>query len=272
MIHFSPAKINLGLHVLNRRADGFHNLRSVMYPIALCDIIEVHQLSETDIPFRFSQSGIKVETDPERNLCTRAWKLLSTEIKLPKVAVHLHKQIPVGAGLGGGSSNASTILKALNLLVSRPASPERVAELAGQLGSDCPFFLHDMPMMMEGKGDQLSPMNISLRNFYLVLLFPEINISTAEAYKAVNPAIPEKHLGELINSPVNRWKDVLINDFEKNIFRKYPVLKDLKSALYSAGATYSSMSGSGSSLYGIFEKPAKLPEDIQRYVIWKGPA
>jgi 4-diphosphocytidyl-2-C-methyl-D-erythritol kinase len=272
MILFSPAKINLGLHILERRKDGFHNLQSVMYPIALCDIIEIHQLPEDDIPVRFTQSGMKVETDPENNLCIKAWRLLSSEKALPNVAIHLHKQIPVGAGLGGGSSNASAILRGLNLLARSPASPERVAEIAAQLGSDCPFFLHDAPMLMESRGEKLSQVNISLRNFHLALLFPDINISTAEAYESVTPAFPKQNLRQVIHSPLNSWKELLINDFEKSIFQKYPVLQDIKSALYGAGATYASMSGSGSSLFGIFETPPGLPEDIKRYVIWKGMA
>lgn len=272
MIHFSPAKINLGLQILERRTDGFHNLRSVMYTTDLCDIIEINQLPEVDIPIRFSQSGIRFEADMEKNLCIKAWKLLASQIALPNVAIHLHKQIPVGAGLGGGSSNASTILKGLNRLASSPAPPEKMAELAGQLGSDCAFFLHDVPMMMEGKGELLSQVKVSLDTLYLVLLFPEIHISTTEAYGAVSPSTPEMDLRQLIEAPVNRWKDLIVNDFEKNVFLKHPLLKELKRSLYSAGAKFASMSGSGSSLYGIFETLPELPEDIQRYVIWKGPA
>jgi len=150
MIYFSPAKINLGLQVLERRKDGFHKLRSVMYPTGLCDIIEIHQLNDEKLPVRLTQSGIHFDSDPERNLCMKAWKLMASDRKLPPVAIHLHKKIPVGAGLGGGSSNASTILRGLNLLAGSPASTERLEELACQLGSDCPFFLQDEPMMMEG--------------------------------------------------------------------------------------------------------------------------
>jgi len=272
MILFSPAKINLGLQILEKRADGFHNLRSVMYPTALCDIIEIHQLAETDVPIRFSQSGIRIEADLAKNLCIKAWKLFSSERELPNVAIHLHKQIPVGAGLGGGSSNASNTLRGLNLLSGSPVPPERLATMAGQLGSDCPFFLHDVPMMMEGRGELLSQVRVSLFPFYLVLLFPEINISTAQAYEAASPALPERHLNQLIKAPINQWKEVLVNDFEKSAFQKYPLLKELKRSLYSAGAKFASMSGSGSSLYGIFESPPELPEDIRRYIIWNGPA
>jgi 4-diphosphocytidyl-2-C-methyl-D-erythritol kinase len=272
MILFSPAKINLGLLILERRADGFHNLQSVMYPTPLCDILEIHQLSEEDKPVRFSQTGIRFKGDLEKNLCIRAWDIMASEGTLPNVAIHLHKQIPVGAGLGGGSSNASTILKGLNLMASSPASPERLAELSARLGSDCPFFLHSNPMMMEGRGELLSPVKVSLDSFYLVLLFPEIQISTSEAYGTVSPAKPDLHLGQLIKAPLDQWKNSIFNRFEESVFPQYPLLKELKHALYRAGAIYASMSGSGSALYGIFESPPVLPEDIKPYIIWEGAA
>jgi 4-diphosphocytidyl-2-C-methyl-D-erythritol kinase len=272
MIHFSPAKINIGLQVLEKRDDGFHNLQSLMYPVALCDIIEINQLPTAESPLTFSQSGIRFDSDLEKNLCIRAWELVSAERKLPPVAIHLHKQIPIGAGLGGGSSNASTIISGLNQVLSSPLSPERLAGLAGQLGSDCPFFLHKVPMIMEGIGDILSPARISLKTLHLVILFPEIHISTAEAYRAVSPLQAETGIQELLKTPVARWKNLLINDFEKSAFTRYPELKFLKNSLYDAGAIYASMSGSGSSLYGLFKSPPVLPESVQKYVLWTGPA
>ena len=272
MIFFSPAKINLGLQILERRRDGFHELRSVMYPTALCDIIEIHQLSGSDRPFQFSQSGIRFDSDVEKNLCISAWKLLTAEAILPNVAIHLHKQIPIGAGLGGGSSNASITLKGLNQIADTPVSAERLAELAAQLGSDCPFFLHSEAMMMEGRGEVLSPVRLSLDTLYLIMLYPDIHISTAEAYGGVTPAYPELHLRKLIEAPCDRWKDLIKNDFEKSVFLRYPLLKELKNSLYDSGALYASMSGSGSSLYGIFKSPPELPENIQKYVIWAGQA
>ena len=272
MIYFAPAKINLGLQILERRGDGFHNLRSVMYPTGLCDIIEINQQIVEDNPVQYAQSGISFEADTEKNLCIKAWKLMASETDLPGVTIHLHKQIPVGAGLGGGSSDAASILRGLNQLARVPVTTERLQELAIQLGSDCPFFLHDVPMMMEGAGELLSMVNISLRPFYLVILFPEIHISTASAYSDVVPAIPELHLRQLIEVPVDKWKGSVRNDFEEYIFVKYPLLKELKRALYSAGAMYASMSGSGSSLYGIFETIPVLPAEIQNFLIWKGPA
>jgi len=270
MIYYSPAKINLGLQILERRNDGFHNLRSVMYPIPLCDIIEISQFPDQDIPIRFSQSGIRIEDHPDQNLCVKAWRLMSSEHTLPPVAIHLHKQIPVGAGLGGGSSNASIVLTGLNTLVNSPVSPGRLSELAGQLGSDCPFFLQKLPMMMEGRGERLSRVNVSLNTYYLVLLFPEIHISTAEAYAAVSPAMPDLHLRQLIEGPMDHWNDQVLNEFEKSAFIRYPLLETLKLTLYKAGALYASMSGSGSSLYGIFKTQPVLPEEIRKHVIWEG--
>jgi len=195
---------------------------------------------------------------------------MASEQMLPPVAIHLHKQIPVGAGLGGGSSNASTVLSGLNAISETPLPPGRLAELAGQLGSDCPFFLQKHPMLMEGRGELLSQVDVSLGSFYLVLLFPEIHIATAEAYKAVSPRKPELHLRQVIEGPVQGWKDRVFNDFEPSIFEGFPVLKRYKLALYRAGALYASLSGSGSSLYGVYEKAPVLPGEIRKHVIWEG--
>jgi len=270
MILFSPAKINLGLQILERREDGFHNLRSVMYPIGLCDIIEIHQLSAGNVPVRFSQSGISIDGDEDNNLCMQAWKLMASEHALPPVAIHLHKQIPLGAGLGGGSSNASTVLKGLNSLADSPATHESLADMAARLGSDCPFFLYDVPMLMEGRGQILSHLKPDFEPGYVVLLFPGIHISTAEAYAEVTPAIPDSDLRQLIESPVNQWKSGLVNDFEESAFKRHPLLRELKLGLYKAGAEFALMSGSGSALFGIFKSAPELPGKIREYVIWKG--
>lgn len=270
MIYHSPAKINLGLQIIERRGDGFHNLRSVMYPIPLCDIIEIGQLPGQEIPLSFTQSGILTDASEEQNLCVKAWKLMASEQSLPPVAIHLHKQIPAGAGLGGGSSNASTVLTGLNTLAGYPVPAEALAKLAGQLGSDCPFFLQKDPMMMEGRGEILSGVDLSLDPLYLLVLFPEIHISTAEAYASVSPSMPDRHLRELVRAPLNQWKGQVLNDFEASVFARIPLLGKLKLALYRAGAVYASMSGSGSSMYGLFETSPQLPEEIRKYVIWEG--
>ncbi len=272
MILFSPAKINIGLQILEKRKDGFHNIRSVMYPIGLCDILEIIALSEGSTPFLLSQSGISIDSDPESNLVTRAWRLLSGETYIPPVSIHLHKQIPAGAGLGGGSSNASVVLKALNHLAPKSLTQERLEVLAAQLGSDCPFFLHNSPMMMEGRGEILNQAGVTLDDSFLVLLFPGIHVSTAEAYDGIHPGIPDIPLEKLISKPPNLWKDLILNDFEETVAAKFPLIRELKKALYDAGAQYASLSGSGSSIYGIFREYPRLPGELKKYVIWEGNA
>jgi len=270
MILFSPAKINIGLQIIERRKDGFHNLQSIMFPVGLSDILEIRRSRVKGEAFRFSQSGIKFLTPGETNLCVSAWEHFSREATLPPVEMHLHKQIPVGAGLGGGSSNATTTLIGLNLLAGSPLAEGKLLEMSAQLGSDCPFFLHSKPMMMEGRGEILNPVSLPLDQCYLVLLFPGIHVSTADAYDGVKPVAPEVELGELIAKPMDQWKGSVMNDFERSVFEKYPELDRLKQDLYESGALYASLSGSGSSLYGFFTRMPELPEKLERHVIWKG--
>lgn len=272
MILFSPAKINIGLRIFERRADGYHNLQSVMYPLGLFDLLEIRMDDPRSHGLRFSQTGIPVEAGSGKNLCEKAFELMTHETTLPPVQIHLHKQIPVGAGLGGGSSNASYTLKGLNRITNKELSSERLHRLASRLGSDCPFFLHRQPMLMEGRGEKLNPSTVNLKGYYMVLLFPGIHISTAEAYAVVSPSSSGTDLGQLAAIPVERWRGSVVNDFEKEIFRRYPLLEELKTGLYSAGAIYASMSGSGSSLYGIFREIPELPAGLEKHLIWKGKA
>ena len=271
MIYFSPAKINLGLQILNKRTDGYHNIQSVMHPVGLCDILEINALPSADQTSLFSQSGIRFEGDQQDNLCIQALELFRKETQLPPIQMHLHKQIPVGAGLGGGSSNASTTLLGLNALADNPLTVKQLKELAAILGSDCPFFLDPQTMMMEGRGEILTPLFLSMEEIYLVLLFPEIHVSTQDAYAGVNPALPPQQLKELIKEPLSRWKELIENDFETSVFSSYPELGSIKNELYKSGAIYASLSGSGSSLYGLFKEKPTLPEGLQKYVIWEGP-
>lgn len=271
MILFSPAKINIGLHILARRIDGFHNLQSLMYPVGLSDILEIREAPDSSEALQFSQSGIHFESDFQSNLCVRAWSLLKAETTVPALEIHLHKQIPVGAGLGGGSSNASTVLRGVNQLAPKPVSEEVLMRLAGELGSDCPFFLKDAPQMIEGRGEILRPALPELQGLYLLLLFPEIHISTAEAYAGVQAAIPEYSLDQLISAPIRDWKKSIINDFEPSIFDRHPEIRGLKEALYDAGALYASLSGSGSALYGIFQERPQLSPSVEKYLLWSGP-
>ena len=271
MIHFSPAKINLGLQILEKRADGYHNLQSLMHPVGLSDILEIRASSNANQKLAYTQSGIRFEGDLEDNLCLQAWKLFREETRLPALQMHLHKQIPVGAGLGGGSSNASATLLGLNRIAEKPLTSTKLQELAASLGSDCPFFLDHRTMLMEGRGEILTPLPLNLEGIYLVLLFPSIHVSTSEAYAGVKPAIPKQLLKELIHEPVFRWKEQIGNDFETSVFNAYPQLASIKEALYLHGALYASLSGSGSSLYGLFKEKAPLPEELKRQVIWEGP-
>jgi 4-diphosphocytidyl-2-C-methyl-D-erythritol kinase len=272
MILFSPAKVNIGLHITGRRPDGFHNLQSVMVPIGLCDILEIRQIKSRKGGLHFSQSGIPVDGDQGKNLVEKAFEIMSRVSDLPPVEIHLHKQIPVGAGLGGGSSNASVTLKGLNQLMTNALSLEQLSQMATHLGSDCPFFLYQKPMFMEGRGEILSQVSIGLEGMTMVVLFPQIHLSTAMAYAGVEPLTPMTHLRELIAAPIEDWKELIINDFEKGVFQKYPELEIFKQGLYKSGAIYASLSGSGSSLFGIFPGMPHLPPRLSRFVIWKGEA
>jgi 4-diphosphocytidyl-2-C-methyl-D-erythritol kinase len=272
MILFSPAKVNIGLHITGRRPDGFHNLQSVMVPIGLCDILEIRKIKSHKGGLHFSQSGIPVDGDQGKNLVEKAFEIMSRVSDLPPVEIHLHKQIPVGAGLGGGSSNASVTLKGLNQLLTNALSLEQLSQMATHLGSDCPFFLYQKPMFMEGRGEILSQVSIGLEGMTMVVLFPQIHLSTAMAYAGVEPLTPMTHLRELIAAPIENWKELIINDFEKGVFQKYPELEIFKQGLYKSGAIYASLSGSGSSLFGIFPGMPNLPSHLSRFMIWKGEA
>ena len=272
MIFYSPAKINIGLRVTEKRGDGFHNLQSVMFPVGLCDLIEIMKEQGRGGKISLTRSGIPAGIPADRDLCFLAFERYNAINPLSSVRLHLHKQIPVGAGLGGGSSNASTTLKGLNMLAENPLPEERLHRLAESLGSDCPFFLYRGAMMMEGRGEILAPVSLNLGRMYLVLLHPGIHISTAEAYGEIRPARPEKRLDTLIRQTPEKWKELVKNDFEIPAFQKHPELKEMKEGLYTSGAVYASMSGSGSSLYGFFRKPPSLPGDLERLVVWRGDA
>ena len=243
-----------------------------MYPVGLNDFVEIREADPKSLPLTFSQTGIPVKEGSGKNLCEMAHEVYTQKRQLPPVEIHLHKQIPIGAGLGGGSSNATQVLKGLNQLTEDALSHDTLHEMAASLGSDCPFFLHDDAMMMEGRGELLSPSSIKLEGMWLVLLFPEIHISTPQAYAGVSPSQPDLHLKDLLKYPIQEWNEKIINDFEPGIFKIYPELAILKEQLYKSGALYASLSGSGSSLYGIFPGKPELPEDVLRHKIWEGKA
>jgi len=270
MILYSPAKINLGLHVLDKRSDGFHNIQTIMHLTGLSDILEIIKSNHDKQGLRFSQSGMELEPVSSKNLCISAWEAFQQEVGLPPLAMHLHKQVPVGAGLGGGSSNATFTLMGINRIMGNLLPMDTLHRMASSLGSDCPFFLHDRPMLAEGKGELLTPLELGLSGMKLILFHTGIHISTSDAYAGIGPSPGKMDLHELPQHPVQAWKEILFNDFEVPVFKRYPELDSLKRSIYAAGAIYASLSGSGAALYGIFEKEPDLPGEIQPTVLWEG--
>ncbi len=266
MISFPHCKINLGLHVVSKRSDGFHNIETCFYPVTRTDILEIILANE----FSFSQSGIKVPGSQEENLCVKAFHLLKKDFGIGNIKIHLHKIIPMGAGLGGGSSDAAFALRLLNTIFDLKISTTQLRDYASQLGMDCAFFIEDEPMLGTGRGEILSPVSVSLKNHYLVLVKPNVHVSTAEAYANILPRQPEIPIKEILKLPLKEWRAKLTNDFEKSIFKKYPIIRDVKEKLYSLGAAYASMSGSGASAFGIFEKPIDLKKDFFEMDYWSG--
>lgn len=249
MILFPNAKINLGLHVLDKRSDGFHEIESCMYPIPLCDILEIIPAQK----FFFVQTGISFPPSAEKNLCEKAYDLLSQNFNIPPVYIHLRKQIPSGAGLGGGSSDAAFVLKGLNELFSLNLSKETVEGLSAELGSDCPFFVANVPSIVRGRGEILSPINLDLKGTFLVLINPDIHISTKDAYAIVRPKKAANKLEEVLSYHRNEWKSSLVNDFQVPIAQNHPVISETIDFLYQNGAKYAAMSGSGSTIFGLFD-------------------
>ncbi len=273
MICFPNIKINLGLHVINRRTDGFHNIETVFYPVKFTDILEVIEANAQPEQIVFTASGLPVEGKIEDNLIVKAYNLLHTSIGLPKVKVHLHKIIPMGAGLGGGSSDAAYMITLLNQKFGLQLTVEQMESYAAQLGSDCAFFIQNTPTYAFGKGHELEPVQIDLSGYYLVLFQTGLHSSTATAYQNVRRRETfdsSNSLKEKLRVPVAQWKGIIENDFEYTVFRALPFLAELKSALYDSGALYASMSGSGSSMYALYEKKPQLPEKLRPYVCFEG--
>lgn len=254
---FPNCKINLGLHVVRRRSDGYHDLETVFVPVPLCDELEINP-SES---FSFSQTGIAIDCNPEDNIVVRAYRLLQREcgIRLPEVEISLRKKIPFGAGLGGGSSDAAFTLKMVDELYSLGIGSERLCTLAAKLGADCPFFIDNRPAFATGIGDCLTPLDFNpLAGHKLLLVKPDEAVSTAEAYGGITPRerrndIEPCNLAEAVARPVEEWARLIVNDFEATVFAKHPRLAAIKQTLYDTGALYAAMSGSGSTIYGIFE-------------------
>ncbi len=262
MLVFPTSKINLGLHITEKRTDGFHNIETVLYNTSWKDALEVVEGGQD---FDLEVSGLSINGAlKQENIVYKAYKLLLDRHKLPPIMVYLHKNVPMGAGLGGGSADAAFFIKALNEKFALKMSNHEVKELVSQLGSDCAFFIGNTPVLATQKGDVFEPVKLDLNQYFIIVVYPGINSNTKEAYAGVVPQKPKISLREIMNNePIENWKNVLVNDFEGPIFNKYPEVKNIKSLLYSKGAVYASMSGSGSAVYGIFkEKPfLELPNN-----------
>ena len=262
MTVYPNAKINIGLNVVERRPDGYHNIETIFYPIGIQDILSI-ETSESCSDYSYSSSGIAIGGDPEDNLIVKAYHLLRSQYQFPPVDISLYKQIPFGAGLGGGSADAAFTLKALNQLFQLKITPKKMEQLAAKLGADCPFFIRNKPVFASGTGNIFSKVNISLKDYWLLLVKPDIHVSTAEAYAGITPTPSEVPLTELIQRPIVDWKNCIKNDFEKNVFGIQPEIGKIKDKIYSLGAIYASMSGSGSSVYGIFKDKPELGKQFK---------
>lgn len=266
MIVFPNAKINIGLNITEKRPDGFHNIESVFYPIGLSDILEITP-SHNEIYFK--NTGLIVENkNLESNLCYKAYEILKKDFPLKNVNIHLHKIIPFGAGLGGGSSDASFTLKMLNSEFNLGLTHKDLMSYAEKLGSDCPFFMINKPAFATGKGEILNKIDLSLKGYYVVLIHPGIHVNTTKAYSKITPKHAETQLVDLIEKPIETWRNSIINDFEEIVFKEHSVLKTIKEELYSLGSVYASMSGSGSAIYGIFDRKPDLKSNFDNYFIW----
>jgi len=275
MICFPNAKINLGLHVVSKRPDGYHTIETIFYPVELKDALEVIPLdrrsctpSSNEKRFRFFSSGIPIGGNIDDNMVIRALNLLAAEKQIPPIDIYLLKKIPFGAGLGGGSSDAAFMLKLLNETFALGYSEDQLIAFAARLGSDCAFFIKNKPAYTYGIGNELEEIDLCLDAYYWALVKPPFNISTKEAYALITPRQPEITLKEIVKSPVSEWKNRMKNDFEVPIFKKYPQLCSIKEKLYRHGAVYASMSGSGSTIFGLFKKPPRLENIFPDCFIW----
>lgn len=264
MILYPNAKINIGLNVVEKRPDGYHNLETVFYPIDLQDAIEIKEI-KGDVPqcgYQLKVSGTVLDGSPEDNLVVRAYKLLKADFDIPPLSIGLYKHIPTGAGLGGGSSDAAYTIKTINERFALGLTDEQMEEYCARIGADCSFFIKNKPVFATGIGNVFEPIQLNLRYKQLVLVKPDIFVSTKDAYSLVKPARPDHFLPELLSQPIETWKDTVKNDFEPSVFAKHPEIAAIKDLMYDLGAQYASMSGSGSSVFGIFDDPVENVDEM----------
>lgn len=270
MITFPCAKINLGLNIVSKRPDGYHNLETVFYPIPLTDALEIKYMDEkfpSESPCDLKITGKDVDCNEEDNLVIKAYQLLAADFQLPRVHAHLVKRIPTQAGLGGGSSDAAYMIRLLDERFRLNIGIPEMERYAAKLGADCAFFITADPSYAEGIGDVLMPVDVpgaGLGGYYLAVVKPSVAVSTRDAYAAIVPKTPAKCCRDIVRQPIETWKDELVNDFEAPIFTMHPELAAIKQSLYDAGAVYAAMSGSGSALFGIFrEQPTGLEKEFE---------
>jgi len=273
MITYPIAKINLGLNVIEKRADGYHNLETVFYPVPICDALEVMPMSEgfpSDVDCDLKVTNIPIAGDEQRNLVVRAYQLLKQDFPtLPRLHVHLWKGIPTQAGMGGGSSDCAYMIRILNDMFSLGLSKEQMARYATRLGADCPFFIYSTPCYAEGIGEKLVPIAVNLKGWYIAVVRPDIPVSTKEAFSLIRPHRPAHNSREVMTQPVETWRELLTNDFEESVFALHPEIGQVKEKLYKMGATYAAMTGSGSALFGLFkESPDSLSDEFPELFTW----
>jgi 4-diphosphocytidyl-2-C-methyl-D-erythritol kinase len=272
MISFPNAKINLGLHILSRRPDGYHNLETLLHPVRLYDALEIVPTEPAGAPTRFSQTGIPLAGDPQQNLVLRAYRLLQQHHSLPELDIYLQKHIPSGAGLGGGSADAAFMLKLLNETADLNLTNEQLENYAARLGADCPFFIRNQPALAQDTGTRLTLTDLSIDRYPIVIVKPPFAISTPEAYAGATPRRPTEPLLQTLRRPIEEWKKHLVNDFEASLFPRYPQLARLKQQLYETGALYASLSGSGSALFGLYEHLPQLDSKFPDATVLYPPA
>lgn len=270
MILFPRAKINIGLHITEKRSDGYHNLQTIFYPVSLCDALEFIVPGEDFDADEFISTGIPLDCQAESNLVLIALAKLREYNSIPYLKIHLHKVIPYGAGLGGGSSDAACFLKGINRYFDLGLSTGQLMEIALTIGSDCPFFIEGTPSYAEGRGEITRSLDPVPEGNYLLLIKPAIDISTRETYGKCTPVMRSPDLPDFYRQDISKWKDLIINDFEKIVFSEHPGLGRIKEDLYAAGAAYSSLSGSGSVVYGIFTGKPDIPVHLLKNVIYSG--
>lgn len=262
MITYPNAKINLGLNIVEKRPDGYHNLETIFYPINLQDALEVTKM-EGEGEYNLKVSGVPIEGDPDNNLVVKAYRLLKKDFpEMAPINIHMYKHIPTGAGLGGGSADAAFMIKLLNEKFSLNLSIEKMEEYAAVLGADCAFFIQNKPVFASGIGNIFEKISLSLKGYYIVLIKPDIFVSTKDAFANIHPMQPSHSLKDIARMPVETWRATMKNDFEDSVFKKFPEIAAIKDKLYDMGAIYASMSGSGSSVYGIFREQVENVDEV----------